>query len=202
MTLGHHVLALYHDEMPRRTLEDCFRTLGLPRSAGAAEVLVAFRRLAREHHPDINPAPDGPARFIEIVESYRVLREFYRYAGPEDDWGPCPRCGQLTVLFDATGGGAACADCLLGVRRARRYLPAPLITAARHLTVVALYAVGIGCFVAFTQTRAPLYLGYSLAGTLGGLALLMVEVLLIAPGESAAASTRIKTLRRGERRSD
>ena len=39
------------------------RLLGVPRNASTPEIRRAYRRLARQHHPDRNPHPDSPARF-------------------------------------------------------------------------------------------------------------------------------------------
>ena len=53
---------------------DPYESLGLPRGASADDVRKAYRRLAREHHPDANP--DDPAaeeRFKEIQQSYEIL---------------------------------------------------------------------------------------------------------------------------------
>lgn len=47
--------------------------LGVPRDAGQAEIKAAFRRLARETHPDTNSDPVATARFREAAEAYEVL---------------------------------------------------------------------------------------------------------------------------------
>ena len=46
---------------------DYYKTLGVPRSATASEIKKAFRKLAREHHPD---AGGDEAKFKEINEAY------------------------------------------------------------------------------------------------------------------------------------
>jgi len=61
---------------------DYYELLGVPRDASEADVKKAFRRLARELHPDVSDAPDADARFREVVEAYEVLsksetRELY-----------------------------------------------------------------------------------------------------------------------------
>jgi curved DNA-binding protein CbpA len=38
---------------------DHYRVLGVPRDASTREIRRAYRRLARQHHPDISPAPGG-----------------------------------------------------------------------------------------------------------------------------------------------
>jgi molecular chaperone DnaJ len=61
---------------------DYYDVLGVRRDAGEAEIKKAFRRLARELHPDVSEAPDAQERFREAVEAYEVLsktetRELY-----------------------------------------------------------------------------------------------------------------------------
>lgn len=54
--------------------KDYYRTLGIPREASDAEIKKAFRKLAREHHPDV--ARDKKAaeeKFKDINEAYEVL---------------------------------------------------------------------------------------------------------------------------------
>ena len=61
---------------------DYYEILGVPRTADDGEIKKAFRRLARELHPDVNDAPDAEERFRSVAEAYEVLsksetRELY-----------------------------------------------------------------------------------------------------------------------------
>jgi molecular chaperone DnaJ len=64
------------------TERDYYELLGVARGADEGEIKKAFRRLAREVHPDVSEAPDAEERFREVVEAYEVLsnaetRELY-----------------------------------------------------------------------------------------------------------------------------
>jgi DnaJ-class molecular chaperone len=53
---------------------DYYASLGVPRGAPSAEIKKAYRKLAREHHPDVNKGDAGAEkRFKEISEAYAVL---------------------------------------------------------------------------------------------------------------------------------
>lgn len=54
---------------------DYYAVLGVRRDAGPDEIKKAFRRLARELHPDVNPDPKTQERFKEINAAYEVLSD-------------------------------------------------------------------------------------------------------------------------------
>lgn len=54
---------------------DYYEVLGVQRTASQDEVKKAFRRLARQYHPDINKDPSAEATFKEINEAYEVLSD-------------------------------------------------------------------------------------------------------------------------------
>lgn len=57
--------------MPR----DYYEVLGISRGADEREVKTAFRRLARQYHPDVSQEADAEDKFKEINEAYEVLSD-------------------------------------------------------------------------------------------------------------------------------
>jgi curved DNA-binding protein len=56
--------------------KDYYQTLGVPRTAGEKEIRSAYRKLARQHHPDLNPGDKGAEdRFKEVNEAHEVLTD-------------------------------------------------------------------------------------------------------------------------------
>src|SRR3954447_16120164 len=98
--------------MPR----DYYEVLGVPREADEAAVKKAFRRLARELHPDVNAHdPDAEEKFKEAAEAYEVLsdserRRLYDAYGHEGlrSGGMAPNFegfGSFADIFSAFFGG-------------------------------------------------------------------------------------------------
>jgi molecular chaperone DnaJ len=111
--------------MPR----DYYEVLGVPRDADEAAVKKAFRRLARELHPDVNAHdPDAEAKFKEAAEAYEVLsdpdrRQQYDAYGHEGlrTGGYAPNFGDFGSISDLFSAffGAGGFDAAFGGGRAR-----------------------------------------------------------------------------------
>jgi DnaJ-class molecular chaperone len=57
-------------------MKDPYKTLGVQRTADEAAIRAAYRKLAKKHHPDVNPnKPDAAARFGEISSAYDLLSD-------------------------------------------------------------------------------------------------------------------------------
>ncbi|KAK8629141.1 hypothetical protein V6N13_077995 [Hibiscus sabdariffa] len=54
---------------------DYYATLGVPKSASGKEIKAAYRRLARQYHPDVNKEPGATEKFKEISAAYEVLSD-------------------------------------------------------------------------------------------------------------------------------
>jgi curved DNA-binding protein len=54
---------------------DYYDALGVPRDASADDIRSAYRKLARQYHPDVNKEPEAEDRFKQISEAYEVLRD-------------------------------------------------------------------------------------------------------------------------------
>ena len=54
---------------------DYYEVLGIGRDADETAIKSAYRKLARQYHPDVNKAPDAEERFKEVNEAYEVLSD-------------------------------------------------------------------------------------------------------------------------------
>src|SRR6476646_11187409 len=62
--------------MAANTRRDYYTVLGVPRTATEKDLKTAYRKLARKHHPDVNPGDKrSEALFKEIGEAYSVLSD-------------------------------------------------------------------------------------------------------------------------------
>lgn len=57
------------------TEDDFYTILGVDRKDEIEDIRSAYRRLAREYHPDFNPSPEAAVRFKNVAEAYRILSD-------------------------------------------------------------------------------------------------------------------------------
>lgn len=96
--------------MPR----DYYEVLGVPRGADDAAIKKAFRRLARELHPDVNKDPDAEERFKEAAEAYEVLSDADRRATYDRYGHEGLRSGGYAPNFEGFGSVADIFEAFFG----------------------------------------------------------------------------------------
>jgi molecular chaperone DnaJ len=115
--------------------QDYYEALGVSPTASEADIRSAFRKLARQYHPDVNPDPSAPERFRAVVAAYEALSDPARRAEYDArrargtsrgagagrggvrspaDWRPGPRTG-------TTGGPGATPSSMPPVRGLDRH---------------------------------------------------------------------------------
>lgn len=88
-------------------MADHYEALGVTREATPEEIKKAYRRLARELHPDVNPSPEAAERFKEVTHAYDVLsdpdqRQNYDMGGGQGGMGGF---GDIFETFFGGAGG-------------------------------------------------------------------------------------------------
>ena len=86
-------------------MADHYETLGVQRNASSEEIKKAYRKLARELHPDVNPSEQAQEKFKSVTHAYEVLgdeqsRRSYDSGGSEAGFG----FGDIFETFFGGGG--------------------------------------------------------------------------------------------------
>lgn len=112
------------------TTADLYGVLGVNREASVEDIKKAYRRLAREHHPDVNGDPEAEDRFKEVSAAYEILSDpgkraqydaFGSAGGPGT--GPNGPFGDVSDIFDFFFSGGAGAGSPFGGRGRTRRRP-------------------------------------------------------------------------------
>src|SRR4029079_14640915 len=103
--------SISNHQSPISTLMDLYIVLGLERGASLNDVKRAYKRLARKHHPDINPGDRmAEAKFRQIAEAYETLsdperRRYYDTTGRVREESATSGVGVDGFDFTASVGG-------------------------------------------------------------------------------------------------
>ena len=100
------------------TVRDLYEILGVGRDASTEDIRTAYRRLAREFHPDVNADPEAEQRFKEVAGAYEILSDADKRARYDafGDGGPMQMpFGNISDLFEAFFGAGT-----FGQRRSGR----------------------------------------------------------------------------------
>ncbi len=91
--------------------KEYYKILGVPRDAAHDDIKRAYRKLARQYHPDVSDSPNAEERFKEIGEAYEVLKDPEKRAA-YDQFGSNWKAGQdfkpppnWDAGFEFRGGG-------------------------------------------------------------------------------------------------
>ncbi len=99
--------------------ETYYDVLGISREASAGEIKAAYRRLAKQYHPDISTAPGAQEIFLKVQEAYDTLSD------PEKrtEYDRLLAAGTAYSPYGAPAGGASSAYRQTGTHRYYYYSP-------------------------------------------------------------------------------
>jgi DnaJ-class molecular chaperone len=96
--------------MPAPEYKDYYKTLGVSKNASEKEIKSAYRRLARQYHPDVNKDPGANERFKLINEAYEVLsdpKKRSKYDQLGSDWERIEREQEFARQYQSRAGAGA-----------------------------------------------------------------------------------------------
>lgn len=94
---------------------DYYEILGINKDASKDEIKKAYRKLARQYHPDVNKAENAEEKFKEVKEAYEVLNndqkraqyDQFGHAGAQGGFGGQEFAGGFGDIFDMFFGGGS-----------------------------------------------------------------------------------------------
>ncbi|KIL37172.1 molecular chaperone DnaJ [Cohnella kolymensis] len=104
---------------------DYYDVLGLERNASADDIKKAYRKLARQYHPDVNKASDAESKFKEVKEAYDILSDDQQRARYDQFGHQDPSAGFGGGGADFGGGFGDIFDMFFGGGGGRRDPNAP-----------------------------------------------------------------------------
>ena len=98
--------------------KDYYAVLGVPRDADVDQIKKAYRKLARQYHPDVSKEPNAEAQFKEAGEAYATLKDTEKRAAYDqlgkqpigEEFSPPPQWRRDFAdgnFSDGSGGGGA-----------------------------------------------------------------------------------------------
>ena len=108
--------------------KDYYAALGVARDADADEIKKAYRKLARQHHPDMSKAAGAEARFKEVAEAYATLKDSEKRAAYDElgrrpvgeEFAPPPQWRQSHTSAGPVFDDMDLADLLAAMGRGQR----------------------------------------------------------------------------------
>ena len=109
--------------------KDYYAALGVPRDADADTIKKAYRKLARQHHPDVSKEAGAEARFKEVAEAYATLKDPEKRAAYDslgsrrsgEEFRPPPDWRGQFAEGEEVFGDMDLADLLASLHRARQH---------------------------------------------------------------------------------
>jgi curved DNA-binding protein len=168
--------------------KDYYATLGVPQGATLDQIKKAYRKLARQHHPDLSKAPGAEARFKEAAEAYATLKDTDKRAAydelgrrpPGEEFAPPPQWRQAHSTDGQAFDEMDLADLLAALNRQHGAAQKLMPRAGRDFETTA--------HISLDEAHRGTVLGLQLDDGAGGL---MLEV-TVPPGVSEGQKLRLR----------
>ncbi|MCY7372014.1 MAG: DnaJ domain-containing protein [Polaromonas sp.] len=130
--------------------KDYYAVLGVPHDATLEQIRKAYRKLARQHHPDMSKAPDAEARFKDAAQAYAALKDPEKRAAydelgrrpPGEEFAPPPQWRSAHPVDGAAFDDMDLADLLAALHRQQASPRATMPRAGRDFEATAQINLG------------------------------------------------------------